>query len=191
MKESIAEKIIIKSMNIFSKKSSNATIEDIAKCCKVSTGSIYYYFKDKNELYFEAVYYAAKKVNEVISNALDPSKDTETNYKNAILAIIDFSKKNVKIANFFCTFQNMHHVSTLKEREYAKIAEFCSMQDFLKRGVEKGDILDIPLVITVAYFPVYSYVILNNKLQPTTSEQDKMFADSLWRAIASDKKRAL
>jgi AcrR family transcriptional regulator len=185
MNRSSAEDIIIKSMGIFAKKGSGATIEDIAKCCKVSPGSIYYYFKDKNALYFEAAYYAAKKVSSAIRSAMDPSKDTETNYKNAILSVINFSKENIKIANFFCTFQNTHHVSTLKKHEYAKIADLCPMWDFLKKGIEKGDILPIPLITTVAYSPVYPYVLLNNILQPTTPEQDKMFADCLWRAISS------
>lgn len=95
-------KIINVAVNLFSKLGFyGTTIRDIAKEANCSLSMVYYYFKNKEELFYEVAYNEFIKLNKKLDEETPPSDDIKLLYINAMtkrLRLQGYEKNVYKLA---------------------------------------------------------------------------------------------
>lgn len=76
------------------------SISDIYKEANVSKGLVYYYFKDKKELYLKSVEYSFLLVNNVIEESMTNDKDIISKLSDITVIKIEFFLANKSVFNF-------------------------------------------------------------------------------------------
>ena len=95
------EKILNAAIKIISKKGFfNASISEIAKLAGVADGSVYTYFKGKNELLIEAFRFVLEKILKKVEVELNKTSDAVEKIKIIVRMHIEYMEKHPDIANF-------------------------------------------------------------------------------------------
>lgn len=87
--------IIRTAHEVFMKKGYAATkIDDIARASDISRSPVYYYFKNKQELFFQVVEYHFELLEEFFTNVFRQDKDIFELFHEEILTMLEASRKN-------------------------------------------------------------------------------------------------
>ena len=167
-KEKRRQQILAAAKKVFSEKGySKATMEDIANKAELSPGTLYLYFKNKEELYASLSlrvlkYFLAGMEKISRRKDLEPEKKLD----GFINAMFDLYKlDSLVIVNVFRlqsseALQNLSHEVLEGIKNYSRdlIASFASAY---KEGVDKGIFLDkSPVAIADIFWALFSGVIL-------------------------------
>ncbi len=88
------ERILRKAFQIFSKKGyEGARIEDISRAARLNKATIYYYFRNKKELYKEVLYQQTKLFINMVLEAFEKASGEEELIKSVVDACISFVEK--------------------------------------------------------------------------------------------------
>lgn len=93
-------------------------VEDIAKKADVGKGTIYEYFKTKEQVISESIFYMLKQWIAVMENTLDKSRTFEDGFKKILMDLFEILEKKHHLLFTFLTLQDFHKGS-LKEIEEA------------------------------------------------------------------------
>lgn len=129
MKESnLKEKIMEKAVELFSEKGYHGTsVREIAKSVGCSLPMLYYYFKNKNDLYEEIAYVEFLSINERLKKALPAHEHIKEIYTAYVLQrkhLSEYEKAVYKIAlkAWMCIEGNAEIQNKLKDWEASRIA---------------------------------------------------------------------
>lgn len=167
-KERRRQQIIVAAKRVFSKKGFNkATMEDIAKESELSPGTLYLYFKNKEELYaslsLRILYFQNIRVEQVIAEA---DKDPEKMLMRLMDAMFDvYEFDPLVIINMFQlqsseTLKNLseHLLSEIKAINHKVLNNVASI---FKEGVKKGIFIDKhPIALADIFLSTFGGVIL-------------------------------
>lgn len=162
------QQIIVAAKRVFTDKGfSRATMEDIAKEAELSPGTLYLYFKNKEELYaslsLRILQYLGIRIEHVErEEGLDPLTKLDKLIE-AMYDVYDFDPLMI-ISMFHLqsseTLKNlspqlMDEINSLSQASIAAIA------GFFKEGIEKGLIIDRhPMALADTFWSLFSGVIL-------------------------------
>ena len=94
-------KILNSAIKIISKKGFfNASISEIAKSAGVADGSVYTYFRGKNEILVEAFSFVLDKILKKVKKELEKTSDPIEKIKCIVRMHVEFMEKHPDIANF-------------------------------------------------------------------------------------------
>ncbi len=187
MKKDLREFIIKKTINLVARKGFEGSgMKEIAAACKMSPAAIYYYFESKHNLLFESIMYVAYKLKYCIEAACEPCETLEDAYKTAMKSVVKYIKNNVGEAIFYTQAlvspQDFPYTPAELKETFGK----CPVLNMLNRGIESGELYDLPNLLSIAYSPVYPYVLKSLNMTP---EQEDLFIDRLWHAISTGRVR--
>jgi len=133
-------KIILKvSKNLFSRFGLvKTTVDEIAKLARIGKGTIYHYFKSKEDIFAEVIQKESNTLQEKILQALK----SEYTPHGKLTAFVKIRFRHLKELTNYCsalTDDYLQHYSFIGEarREYLK-REIQTVKDLLNEGVEKG-----------------------------------------------------
>ncbi len=167
-KERRRQQIIVAAKRVFSEKGFNkATMEDIATEAELSPGTLYLYFKNKEELYaslsLRILQYLYIRVTHVHKeNKLSP-KDKVKALIDAMYDVYDFDP--LIIINMF----HLQSSETLKNLSPELLAEIKNLSQksigaiaqIFKEGIESGDYIDChPNALADIFWSLFSGVVL-------------------------------
>ncbi len=162
------QQIMVAAKNVFHQKGFNgATMEDIARAAELSPGTLYLYFKNKNELYaslsLRILQYLIIRLDEVKAReALDPKKRLEM-LKEAIYDVYEFdSQMFVKMFHFQSSeiFESLSpqlrtEIKVLSQNAIQAIA------DLFEEGIEnKAFIKEKPNTLAELIWAFFSGIVL-------------------------------
>jgi AcrR family transcriptional regulator len=162
------QQIMVAAKRVFSQKSFNkATMEDIAKEAELSPGTIYLYFKNKEELFaslsLRILQYMSIRLEHVHNEKYKEPKQKLTALKEALYEVYEFDP--LVLINMFHlqsseTLKNLspHLLSDIKELSRQS---FRSMTRVFEEGIEKGDFIDRhPVALADIVWALFSGVVL-------------------------------
>ncbi len=162
------QQIMVAAKRVFSQKSFNkATMEDIAKEAELSPGTIYLYFKNKEELFaslsLRILQYMSIRLEHVHNEKYQEPKQKLTALKEALYEVYEFDP--LVLINMFHlqsseTLKNLspHLLSDIKELSRQS---FKSMAKVFEEGIEKGDFIDRhPVALADIVWAFFSGVVL-------------------------------
>ncbi len=167
-KERRRQQIIVAAKRVFSDKGFNkATMEDIAKEAELSPGTLYLYFKNKEELYaslsLRILQYLHIRVEHVNSETdLDPEQKIVT-LMEAMYDVYDFDP--LIIINMF-HLQSSETLKNLSPKLLSEIKELSSksigaISKIFEEGIEEGVfIAKHPMALADVFWALFSGIVL-------------------------------
>ena len=162
------QQIMVAAKRVFSQKSFNkATMEDIAKEAELSPGTIYLYFKNKEELFaslsLRILQYMNIRLEHVHDEKYKEPKQKLAALKEALYEVYEFDP--LVLINMFHlqsseTLKNLspHLLSDIKELSRNS---FKSMTRVFEEGIENGDFIDRhPVALADIVWALFSGVVL-------------------------------
>jgi AcrR family transcriptional regulator len=167
-KERRRQQIIVAAKRVFSKKGfSKATMEDIAKESELSPGTLYLYFRNKEELYaslsLRILYFQNIRVEQVIAEA---DTDPVSKLKQLMDAMFDvYEFDPLVIINMF-HLQSSETIKNLSKKLLVEIKTINNqvlnnIADIFREGIEKGIFIDKhPVALADIFLSTFSGVVL-------------------------------
>ncbi|MBN2745884.1 MAG: TetR/AcrR family transcriptional regulator [Bacteroidales bacterium] len=101
-REAIMDSVI----SLYSRKGiENITMDDIATEAELSKGTLYLYFKSKEEIHWVITTRAIRLLSEKANQEIDPNDDAISNLKKIGNLFVDFFNQNKAVANMMLYFQ--------------------------------------------------------------------------------------
>ena len=167
-KERRRQQIMVAARRVFSNKSFNkATMEDIAREAELSPGTIYLYFKNKEELFaslsLRILHYMNIRLEQVHTEKFQEPEQKIKALKEALYEVYEFDP--VVLINMFHlqsseTLKNLspHLLSDIKELARSS---FGSMSKIFEEGIKKGGFIDRhPVALADIVWALFSGVVL-------------------------------
>ncbi|PKN20313.1 MAG: hypothetical protein CVU71_00505 [Deltaproteobacteria bacterium HGW-Deltaproteobacteria-6] len=160
-------------------KGMNATsINQIAKRSELSVGAIYFYFKDKEELFAALQVEGLELLHQAISQAVNKKSTPENKISSIARAYLRFSEEHKNyfdIINYFLTSPATIFPPELKneidERGNASIA---TLTDAIREGMDKGHFKAVdPRRQAIILWSAFNGMIQLKKLQNTILAKDE------------------
>ncbi|MFO7497199.1 MAG: TetR/AcrR family transcriptional regulator [Desulfobacterales bacterium] len=162
------QQIIVAAKRVFSDKGfSRATMEDIAKEAELSPGTLYLYFKNKDELYaslsIRILHYLLIRLEHVAKEANTGLEARMESLKKAMLDVYDFDP--LVIINMFHlqssdTLRNLSPDLLAEIEDLSRIA-LGTMARILEKGIQEGVFIDRhPFALADILWALFSGVIL-------------------------------
>lgn len=167
-KERRRQQILVSAKRVFSDKGySRTTMEDIANEAELSPGTLYLYFKNKEELFaslsLRILQYMIIRVEEVSGDVIMAPRDKLEALKSAMFDVYDFD--TASIINMF----HLQSSEALKNISSHVLAEFNTLSStvmgllarIFREGSQKGVFIDSPpSSLADAFWSIFSGVVL-------------------------------
>ncbi len=134
-------RILNSALILFVEKGFHAsTLPEIAKHADVATGTIYLYFKNKEQLVNSVWRINKLKLKQTLESSVDIAKSYEENFRNIYLSYLNFAFKNTDAFSFL----NLHyHYPYLTKQNLEIDKEIESfLFDFIKEGQIAGIVVE-------------------------------------------------
>lgn len=176
-----------KSFSMFGYKAT--TMDHVAKIANVGKGTIYTFFKNKEELFFEIVNDLIKEMKERADESFDPSSTFMENAHRALMNMLEYRKEHHLTVKLF---QEQREIGTLEVKEvisHLENAILNYMKTRVQEAIDKGEIeTQNPELTSFIIIKVYLALIFEwEKHHPplTTEEIASSFELHLFHGIAN------
>ncbi len=198
-KERRRMEIITAARKVFSNKGFNsATMEEIASEAELSPGTLYLYFKNKEELHtslsIEILKHLADEIQKVVAHDISVEEKIER-FRDVFIGVYDYDP-NILINLFH--LQSGEPLKNLSDEVLHQIKEYSAMAhgaiiDVIKQGIEQGIFIDehpvaMADVLWASYAGIVLWVdskrLLNNQkdfVKPTLKTAFKIISKGLKR----------
>ena len=169
-------------------KGMNATsINQIAKGSELSIGAIYFYFKDKEELFAALQLEGLELLHQSISQAVDRKSPPEKKIRSIAVAYLRFSEEHKNyfdIINYFLTSPGTIFPPNLKnEIDEHGNASINTLAKAIREGIDKGQFKTVdPRRQAIILWSTFNGVIQLKKLERTIlakNEYQSLYAEAL------------
>jgi len=166
-KEQRKNDIILAARKVFSNKGFNAaTMEEIASEAELSPGTLYLYFKNKEELHtilsIEVLKHLADEIQVVVTQEISVEKKVER-FRDVFIAVYDYDP-NILINLFHLqsgeTLKNLSDEVLQQIKLYSSLAHG-AITDVIKEGIEQGIFIDEhPVALADLLWASYAGIVL-------------------------------
>ncbi|PLX14095.1 MAG: hypothetical protein C0594_00485 [Marinilabiliales bacterium] len=149
-----------------------ATIDDVAQRAELSKGTVYLYFKSKEELQFAVFQRGSHLLIEMFQKAIDRNRPTQEVLLQMASVFIEFSRKHADYFELFMFFQSSNlsklniEKETIEDYFYNK-SPFKLVFDIVSRGIEDGTLrndLSVDLLASTLWSQMLGLlIVLHNK----------------------------
>lgn len=160
-----------KSFSLFGFKAT--TMEQVAKIANVGKGTIYTFFKTKEELFDEIANSLIKEMKFAAEESIDESKSFQENVHRALYRILEFRLEHQLTIKLFQEGREMRTPAVMEVIERIEKAILNFIKDKIELAIEKGEIHPCDPELT-AFIMIKMYIALifdwEKNHQPLTKE---------------------
>ncbi|MGX2974906.1 TetR/AcrR family transcriptional regulator [Ursidibacter arcticus] len=156
----------------------------IAKQAGVSVGTIYLYFKDKDDLLNQLILYLFNQFNQVIEKQYDETLPLFEQYRALWLAKFEFMSNNLNVVKNMYQYESLPQFRELLR--YCFDAEELPWSRFVKRGLQQGVIVDLPPQVLYAMSMKLPQDLIYQQLSLDKVYSQQLIEDVIlrtWKAI--------
>ncbi|MDT8308346.1 MAG: helix-turn-helix domain-containing protein [Bacteroidales bacterium] len=137
-KEQRRESILKAAQHLFATKGAEgASMEEISELAEFSKGTLYLYFKNKEELHFEVLWLSMIQLNKIMQEHYKPEYNGAENLLRMGEAYIAFSREEELFYNLIMQFDSKQ-IERLQSEQKQRILSEASPMAFLMQIVKKG-----------------------------------------------------
>ncbi|MBD8036521.1 TetR/AcrR family transcriptional regulator [Solibacillus sp. A46] len=179
-----------KSFTLFGYKAT--TIEQVAKIANVGKGTIYTFFKNKEELFQEVVFHLINEMKHETDKLIDANASFMQNAHTALMKMLQFRERHLLFAKLIEeeTALGTPEVQQMLLQIESEIISYVSMR--IRNGIAKDEIIDCnPEHVAFLLFKSYLAFIVDWQLthNEPLNEQEilTLFSETLFRGLAKKK----
>ncbi|MCO4291487.1 TetR/AcrR family transcriptional regulator [Solitalea sp. MAHUQ-68] len=162
MKQQIADRrqsILDSSLEIITQYGFHgSSMKVIADNAGVASGTVYLYFKSKEELINELFLEIRRKINDVVQNAFDEEEEYKKNFANVWHSLYDFYLNNLQVFRFIEQYSSSPFIVEATKRKGEKI--LAPIYEILGMGIDKGYLkpMHLTALLSLVYGPIVALV---------------------------------
>lgn len=165
----------------------NTSVPDIARTAQVSVGSIYHYFKDKEDV-ARALYLGLMEGLQEELGRIAREHKTAHDRCHAVMAMLfELTESNREAMDFMLYAKHREFLPS--ERPVCSSKPFETMRDFVKIGIAQGEIRLIDVMVATSCLFGGAIRLITARLDGVLSEPltDRMDAawECAWRSVAA------
>ena len=179
-----------KSFTLFGYKAT--TIEQVAKIANVGKGTIYTFFKNKEELFQEVVFHLINEMKHETDKLIDANASFMQNAHTALMKMLQFRERHLLFAKLIDEERALGtpEVQQMLVQIESEIISYVSMR--IRNGIAKDEIIDCnPEHVAFLLFKSYLAFIVDWQLthNEPLNEQEilTLFSETLFRGLAKKK----
>lgn len=165
------------------------TIDQVAKLANVGKGTIYTFFKNKEELFDEIINDLIKEMKEVANDAVNPSDSFYENVHRALYKLLEFRKKHQLTIKLSQEARDIGTPAVLEVMEKLELAILNFIKDKVILAIQKGEIKDCdPEITSFIMMKLYIALIFDweKKNEPLNkAEISELFEFYLFRGLST------
>jgi AcrR family transcriptional regulator len=174
------------SLNLFVERGFHGTsTAEIAKSAGVATGTLFHYFKSKEELINRLYLYSKECMIGEVSGQYNHKKSFKENIKSLWMALVDFGINNSNMFQFILSFHCSPYITSLTKKEIE--TKYEGVMEAYIVGIEKQEIKDVPYELIADYLwgnIVTTVTYLEKYPAEKNSEIKEMSFDLFWDGIS-------
>ncbi len=144
------QKILDASLKLFTERGFQGTsTAEIAKTAGVATGTLFHYFKSKEELINRLYFYTKESLLTEISAHCDDKKPFKENLKELWLDLVNFGINDSNKFQFIITFHCSPYITSLTKEEIENKLE--GTLEVYKKGLKEQEIKEVYFELAMDY----------------------------------------
>lgn len=184
----IREKVLGASLVLFTQRGYfNTSVPDIARSAQVSVGSIYHYFKDKEDV-ARALYVGLMEGLQGELDRIAQQQATAHDRCRAVMAMLFALTESNREAMDFMLYAK-HREFLPSERPVCSSKPFETMREFVKNGMSQGEIRKIDVMVATSCLFGGAIRLITARLDGVLAEPlpDRMESvwECAWRSVAA------
>lgn len=184
----IREKVLGASLVLFTQRGYfNTSVPDIARTAQVSVGSIYHYFKDKEDV-ARALYVGLMEGLQGELDRIAQQQATAHDRCRAVMAMLFALTESNREAMDFMLYAK-HREFLPSERPVCSSKPFETMREFVKNGMSQGEIRKIDVMVATSCLFGGAIRLITARLDGVLAEPlpDRMESvwECAWRSVAA------
>lgn len=162
---------------VYDKGFAGIKLIEVARLSGIAIGTIYLYFKDKDDLINQLYQYMLRKKKQDINIDLDLNRHSEELIKELWMAYYESVFNDLKAADFFYQYQQSNALVKLINENDAFV--FANLRRVLSKGVMEGRLknMDEDILYTIMIGPIHELAkhALRNNFKATSEEKEELF----------------
>jgi AcrR family transcriptional regulator len=162
---------------VYEKGFAGIKLTDVARLSGIAIGTIYLYFKDKDDLVSQLYQYIQRKKKQDVNIEIDLNRPAIELIKELWMAYYESVFNDLKAADFFYQYQQSNAVvKIINEHD---LFVFTNLRRALSKGVMEGRIknMDEDILYTILIGPIHELAkhALRNNFKATSEEKVELF----------------
>lgn len=162
---------------VYDKGFAGIKLTEVARLSGIAIGTIYLYFKDKDDLINQLYQYMLRKKKQDVNIDLDLNRHSEELIKELWMTYYESVFNDLKAADFFYQYQQSNALVKLINENDAFV--FAKLRRVLSKGVMEGRLknMDEDILYTIMIGPIHEMAkqALKNNFKATSEEKQEMF----------------
>ncbi len=157
------------------------TVEDVADSLDMTKGNLYFYVKNKKQLYEQTINHALTQWKDHVKKAVAKKTDPAEKFSTMAVSSMAYIEKNVPLRRVIMNDPKIFTLSP-KEDRFSKTnqAAMAILKDILEQGVEQKKFCPMDVdQVTVYLFSVYMMFLIKTYVKAGQGSSKKLFKAAL------------
>lgn len=157
------------------------TVDDVATRLSMTKGNLYFYVKNKRDLYEKTVNYALNQWKDSVENAISNETDLVSTFRTMALASIDYIENNPLLRQVLMNDPSIFTLSSDEDRfRETNLQAMGLLKGVLERGIREKIFYPMDVDhITEYLFSVYIMFLIKRYVKSDSSSSKTMFTEAL------------
>ncbi len=136
------------------------TMDYVATAAQVGKGTIYTFFKNKEELLHAVIEEVVQEMSQLLQKTVDPNRSFFDNLHHTLIQILDYRRNHPLLQRLFLEARELGGATIQLAVELIEQQNLQFIQNHIERAIEKGELKPCPPEIT-AFVMIKLYVALS------------------------------
>ncbi len=176
------QQMLSTSLELFAKFGyKKTTVEDVATSINMTKGNIYFYVKNKKDLYEKTIDFALNQWKDFVYNAVNKEKNVVLKFRTLTQKSIEYIESNKTVQTILINDPSIFTLSSTEDRFYnTNVSAMNIIKNILEQGIEEKIFFPVDVEhITEYLFSVYIMFLIKNYVKSDNSSLEKMFSEGL------------
>lgn len=157
------------------------TVEDVAGKLSMTKGNLYFYVKNKKQLYEQTINYALTQWQAHVQKAVDKKKDPVDKFQTMALSALAYIEKNTPLRRVILNDPGIFTLSPKEDRfSETNQAAMAILKKVLEQGIEQKCFYPMAVdQVTTYLFSVYMMFLIKTYVKADQGSAKKLFATAL------------
>ncbi len=170
------------SLELFAKYGyKKTTVEDVATSMNMTKGNLYFYVKNKKDLYEKTIDFALNQWKDYVYSAVSKENDTISKFRLLAVKSIEYIENNQTVQTILINDPSIFTLSSSEDRFYdTNVSAMNMIKNILEQGIREKIFYPVDVEHVTEYlFSVYIMFLIKSYVKSDNSSLEKMFYEGL------------
>ena len=157
------------------------TVQDVADRLGMTKGNLYFYVKNKQDLYLKTITHALSIWRDSVKQAVDRENDPVDKFRTMALESVDYIENNAMLRQILMNDPSIFTLSPSEDRFYdINQSAMTIIQEILNQGIGEKRFYPVDVEhVTQYFFSIYVMFLIKTYVKSDTSSSRTMFLEAL------------